>query len=54
MNASSIIERTKILGQMWKEMSANEKEIFFKENRKAREQYNRDVAKWTETHPDPA
>ena len=51
VNASSVIERTKILGEMWKEMSANEKEIFFKENRKAQEQYNRDVAKWKETHP---
>ena len=54
VNASSVIERTKKLGEKWKEMSANEKEVFFMESLKANEQYLHDVVKWKEKHPDAA
>lgn len=42
------IERTKMLGKKWREMSTEEKEEFFEENRKARERYKEDVAEWME------
>lgn len=54
VNASSVIERTKILGKKWKEMSADEKEVFFIESHKANQQYYHDVAKWKEKHPEIA
>ena len=54
VNASSVIERTKKLGEKWKEMSADEKEVFFMESLKANEQYLHDVVKWKEKHPDAA
>ena len=52
VNASSVIERTKKLGEKWKEMSADEKEVFFMESLKANEQYLHDVVKWKEKHPE--
>ena len=54
VNASSVIERTKKLGEKWKEMSADEKEVFFMESLKANEQYLHDVVKWKEKHPEAA
>ena len=54
VNASSVIERTKKLSEKWKEMSADEKEVFFMESLKANEQYLHDVVKWKEKHPDAA
>ena len=54
VNASSVIERTKIMGEKWKEMSADEKEVFFMESLKANEQYLHDVVKWKEKHPEAA
>ena len=52
VNASSVIERTKKLGEKWKEMSADEKEVFFMESLKANEQYLHDVVKWKEKRPE--
>ena len=52
VNASSVIERTKKLGEKWKEMSADEKEVFFMESLKANEQYLHDVVKWKVKHPE--
>ena len=52
VNASSVIERTKIMGQKWKELSADEREVFFMESLKANEQYLHDVVKWKEKRPE--
>ena len=48
--SASVIERAKILGQKWKELSEEEKEKYFEENRKAHEQYDKDIAKWKEKY----
>ena len=49
---TSVVERTKMLGQKWKDMSDEEKEVYFEENRQAHERYNKDVAIWKEKHPE--
>lgn len=50
LKSASVIERAKLLGRKWKEMSEEEKEMYFEENRKAHEQYNKDIAKWKEKY----
>lgn len=54
LKSVSVIERAKMLGQKWKEMSEEEKETYFEENRKAHEQYNKDIAKWKEKYSEVA
>ncbi|XP_078349613.1 transcription factor A, mitochondrial-like [Oculina patagonica] len=48
------VERIKILGQKWSEMSAEEKEVYIELSRQAREKYHNDVAEWKEKHPKAA
>lgn len=54
LKSASVIERAKVLGQKWKEMSREDKEVYFEENRKAHEQYNKDIAKWKEKYSETA
>ena len=54
LKSESVIERAKMLGRKWKEMSEGEKETYFEENRKAHEQYNKDIAKWKERYSEVA
>ena len=54
LKSASVIERAKMLGQKWKEMSEEEKEVYFEENRKAHAQYNKDIAKWKEKYSEVA
>lgn len=54
LKSVSVIEQAKMLGQKWKEMSEEEKETYFEENRKAHEQYNKDIAKWKEKYSEVA
>ena len=54
LKSASVIERAKMLGQKWKEMSEEEKEVYFEENRKAHVQYNKDIAKWKEKYSEVA
>ena len=54
LKSASVIERAKMLGQKWKEMSEEEKEVYFEENRKAHAQYNKDIAKWKEKYSEGA
>ena len=54
LKSASVIERAKMLGQKWKEMSEEEKEEYFEENRKAHEQYKKDIAKWKEKYSEVA
>lgn len=48
----SPVERMKILGQRWRELSDEEKEVYNEEYRGAREQHIKDLAEWKEKHPD--
>lgn len=52
MKTSSVIERTKILGQKWNELSEREKEVYFEENHRAHEQYKKDLAIWKAKYPE--
>lgn len=54
MKSASVIERTKMLGQKWRAMSKEEKEVYFEENRQAHEQYKKDIAKWKAKYPEAA
>lgn len=54
LKSASAIERAKMLGQKWKKMSAEDKEEYFEENRKAHAQYKKDIAKWKEEHSEVA
>ena len=46
-----LVERVKILGQKWREMTDEQKEMYTEESRKEREQYKKDVAAWKQKHP---
>ena len=52
IESASVIERTKILGQKWREMSNDEKEVYFEENRQAQKQYKKDITKWKAKYPE--
>lgn len=54
LKSASAIERAKMLGQKWKKMSAEDKEEYFEENRKAHAQHKKDIAKWKEEHSEVA
>ena len=54
LKSASVIERAKMLGQKWKTMSEEEKEVYFEENRKAHTQYNMEIAKWKEKYSEVA
>lgn len=47
----SLVERVKVLGQKWREMTDEEKEVYKDESRKASVQYKKDVAEWKQKHP---
>ena len=46
-----LVERVKVLGQKWREMTDEEKEVYKEESRKANEKYKKDVAEWKQKHP---
>ena len=54
MESESPVERIKILGQRWNEMTDVEKEVYIELSRQAREKYHKDVAEWKENHPEAA
>ncbi|KAL9950875.1 hypothetical protein ACROYT_G043445 [Oculina patagonica] len=54
MEIVSVIERTKMLGQKWRAMSKEEKEVYFEENRQAHEQYKKDIIEWKAKYPEAA
>lgn len=52
VESESPVERLKILGQRWQQLSDEEKEVYIEEYRLAREQYVQDLAEWKAKHPD--
>lgn len=46
-----LVERVKVLGQKWREMTDEQKEVYKEESRKEREKYKKDVAEWKQKHP---
>lgn len=46
-----LVERVKVLGQKWREMTDDEKEVYKEESRKEHEKYKKDVAEWKQKHP---
>ena len=49
-----VVERTKMMGKKWREMSDVEKEVYFEENRNLREKYRKDVTDWMANNPQDA
>lgn len=41
-----VVERTKLLGKKWREMSEDDKGVYFEESRKSREKHQEDVKEW--------
>lgn len=52
VESESPVERLKILGQRWQQLSDEEKEVYIEEYRLAREKYAQDLAEWNAKHPD--
>lgn len=46
------VERMKVLGQKWREMTDEEKKVYNEETGEALEKYKKDVAEWKQKHPE--
>ncbi|XP_068681657.1 transcription factor A, mitochondrial-like [Montipora foliosa] len=51
MEELTMTERSKMLGKKWREMPEPEKDIYYEENREAREKYEKDLEEWKEKYP---
>lgn len=52
MEELTMTERSKMLGKKWRETPESEKDIYYEENREAREKYQKDLEEWKEKYPE--
>ena len=51
LEGEPVVERVKVLGQKWRDMTDEQKEVYKEGSRKEHEKYKKDVAEWKQKHP---